>query len=146
MNLTKLAKKIIRENIYCSLATTDGVNPWTAPLYYAVDKDYNFYFISQLNSRHTKHILKNPNVAFSIFDSHQPEGTGNGIQASGRVRLLKDEEIPEALKWYQSKFIEMKPESFMGKAPYRFFKIIPKDFYVLDPEAQVDKRVKVKLK
>lgn len=85
----EIAKKIIEENIYMTIATSDenGI-PWVAPLFYAVDDSYNFYFISQLSSLHSKHILKNPNVAFAIFDSHQKEGSGSGVQGSGKAYLL----------------------------------------------------------
>jgi len=53
MNNVKLAKDILRSNIYCTLA---------------------------------------------IFDSHQKEGAGNGIQGIGKARLLHDREIFKA-KW-----------------------------------------------
>lgn len=143
--LDKIAREIIKNNIYLSLATSDGITPWVAPLFYAVDVIYNFYFISQLDSLHSKHILKNPTVAFAIFDSHQPEGSGNGVQGSGKAYLLDESKLPEAMKWYKTTFIEMKPESFTGDAPYRFFKLVPKHFYILDPEAKVDKRVEVNI-
>ncbi|MBI2029943.1 pyridoxamine 5'-phosphate oxidase family protein, partial [Candidatus Gottesmanbacteria bacterium] len=45
--LNKIAKEIIKKNIYLTLATTDGKIPWSAPLFYAVGNDYHFYFISQ---------------------------------------------------------------------------------------------------
>lgn len=143
--LDNIAREIIRSNCYLTLSTTDGESPWAAPLFYAVDNNYTFYFISQLNSLHSQHISKNPAVAFAIFDSHQKEGTGNGVQGSGKVYRLEDEKLPEAFKWYHTTFVEMKPESFKGSAPYRFFKIVPDHFYVLDPEAKVDKRVEVSL-
>ncbi len=98
-----------------------------------------------MDSLHVGHILKNPSVAFAIFDSHQKEGTGNGIQGIGKAYLLRNDELSEALKWYHTTFVEMKPESFTGDAPYRLFKIVPEKFYVLDPEAKVDKRVEVSL-
>lgn len=142
--LEMIAKDIIKSNIYLTLATSDD-EPWAAPLFYAVSEDYTFYFISQMDSLHTKHILKNPNVAFAIFDSQQKEGTGNGIQGSGKAYPLKDEELDEAFKWYHTTYVEMKKESFTGSAPYRFFKIIPEHFYVLDPDAPTDKRVEVNL-
>lgn len=80
--LVKLAKDIVKNNIYLTLGTSDG-DPWVAPLFYCVNENYNFYFISQLDSLHTKQMLKNPKVAFSIFDSHAEEGKGTGIQATG---------------------------------------------------------------
>lgn len=144
--LTKIAREIIKNNVYLTLGTTDGNTPWTAPLFYAVSDKYTFYFISQMDSLHTQYLLKNPTVSFAIFDSHQKEGTGNGVQGSGMAYQLSDDEISEALNWYHTTFVEMKPESFKEPAPYRFFKIIPDRFYVLDPDTPTDKRVEVQLK
>lgn len=144
--LSKLAKEIIKSNIYLTLGTTDGNNPWTAPLFYAVSADYTFYFISQMDSLHTQHLLKKPMVSFAIFDSHQKEGTGNGVQGSGKAYLLSENELDEAFKWYHTTFVPMKKETFSGSAPYRFFKLMPEHFYVLDPQAQTDKRVEVFLR
>lgn len=141
--LNQLAKDIIKGNIYLTLGTATEVAPWVAPVYYAVNDNYAFYFISQMDSLHTENLMDNPNVAFAIFDSHQKEGTGNGVQGSGKAHLLEDSELAEAFKWYKTLFVEMKPESFTGSAPYRFFKIIPDHFYVLDPEAKTDKRIEV---
>lgn len=145
--LNKIARYIIKENIYLTLATCDGETPWSAPLFYCVDDNYNFYYISQIDSIHTKHILKNPKVSFSIFDSHDPEGQGNGIQASGNAYLLeKEKDIKEALKHYHTTFISCKPEDFDGSKPYRLFKITHEKIYILDPDTEVDKRIEVFLK
>ena len=140
------AKKIITDNIYLTISTTDGNTPWVAPLFYCVDEAFNFYFISQLESLHIKHILINPRAAFAILDSHQKEGTGNGVQGSGTVRQVPDEQLIEGLKWYKTTFIDLTPENLKPPAPYRLFKIISKTFFILDPEAVVDKRVEVTLK
>ena len=146
MNYSVIAKDILDSNIYMTLATSSNTGrPWAAPVYYCFDKKFNFYFISQLSSRHIRHILNNPTIAFAIYDSHQKEGVGNGVQGIGKARLLHDREIPEALKWYKTSFVESKLESFTGKAPYRLFKIVAKHLYILDPLAKVDKRIEVKL-
>lgn len=141
--LNNLAREIIQKNIYLTLGTTDGNIPWTSTLFYAVNKKYEFYFISKMASFHIKHLLKNPHVSFTIFDSHQREGTGNGVQGSGVAIRLPDNELEEALKWYRTTFIKSEKESFTGNAPYRFFKIIPNHFYILDPDEKTDVRVEV---
>lgn len=141
--LNKTARGIIRNNIYLTLATTDGEDPWASPLFYTVDKEYNFYYISQLNSLHSKNIAMNPSVSFAIFNTRQKEGEGNGVQARGVVKLIKDSQIKEAMKWYKTSFIEMNEENFMGDAPYRLFKITPSNIYILDPDEETDKRVEV---
>lgn len=143
--MLKIAKDIIKNNIHLTLATTDKNIPWAAPLFYCADDKFNFYFSSQMNSLHVKHLLKNPTIAFAIFDSRQKEGTGNGIQASGKTFLVIDSEIKEALGWYHTNFFEIKPETFKEGCLYRLFKIIPDHFYIQDPDAKVDKRIEVKL-
>ncbi len=142
--LNQLARDIIKSNHHLTLGTADG-DPWVAPVYYCVDSQFNFYYASQLDSVHTKHILNNPTVAFAIFDSNQKEGTGNGIQAKGKAYVLEGDKIDEALKWYHTTFIECKKESYMSPAPYRLFKITPEKFYIQDPDAKIDKRVEVTL-
>jgi len=63
-------KKLIEENLYLTMAVaTKTGKPWTANIYYAYDKDYNFYWYSQADTLHSKYIEENPEVAISIFDS-----------------------------------------------------------------------------
>ncbi len=147
MNGKELAMSIVESNKYLTLATVgEKGSPWAAPIFYCLDrKTLNFYFISQLDSLHVKHLLKNPKVALAIFDSHASEGQGVGVQISGKARMMKDSELDEAFKYYHTTFIPMKKESFTGKAPYRFFKLIPEQIWVTDPEAKVDRRVEVKI-
>ena len=142
--LTNLAKEIIKKNIYLTLGTYDD-EPWVSPLFYCLSDDFNFYFISQLDSLHTKHMLKNPKVAFAIFDSHAEEGQGKGVQAIGEVRMITESELETEINNYHTTFIEIKPEFLKGDASYRLFKLTPSEVWVTDPEAKVDKRVKVSL-
>ncbi|HRN86285.1 MAG TPA: pyridoxamine 5'-phosphate oxidase family protein [Candidatus Dojkabacteria bacterium] len=138
-------KEIINSNNYLSLATINGEEPWVCTLYYCIDKHFNIYFISQIDTLHVENILINPKVAFTIFDSHQREGEGNGIQGSGRVEILKDEKIDEGLKTYQTSFIDLNRETLTEPFKYRLCKLIPEKFYILDPDSDEDKRVLVKL-
>ena len=49
-----------------------------------------------------KYISQNENVAISMYDSTQPEGTGNesGIQCIGKAKILnKENEIQKAIWW-----------------------------------------------
>lgn len=53
-----------------SLATS-GEAVLNCPVYYAVDADFNIYFISEPDSAHCKNITINKQVACAITDSHQ---------------------------------------------------------------------------
>jgi uncharacterized protein YhbP (UPF0306 family) len=141
--LQKLAATIVGQGIYLTLATADPL-PWAAPVYYCVDHQYNFYFSSQLDSVHSQHILRNPSVAFAIFDSHAKEGTGNGVQGIGTARLLESvEELEHALHYYSSNFVSCSVSDFDGSKPYRLFQITTERLFVLDPDDPVDKRLEV---
>jgi uncharacterized protein YhbP (UPF0306 family) len=136
----KIAWKIIKKGRYLSLATTNKESPWIAPLYYFLNGDNNFYFASSVHSVHAKHIFSNFRVAFAIFDSHQKEGTGNGVQVYGHAYLV-DKNNNNAILNYVHKSTSL--PQLISSHGYRFFKIVPKRMYILDPEAHVDKRIRV---
>ena len=146
MNLNKIAQKILRDNMYLSLSTCAQNTPWIAPVFYHVGPKNELYFASQPTSIHGIHISKNPKVALAIFDSHQKEGTGVGIQAAGKAEMLDARsQILEALKHYRTDFFKVTVDSFIGPAKYRLYKITPTVFYLNDPRVKVDRRVEINL-
>lgn len=145
-DLNQLAQKILKTNIYLSLSTCAQNTPWIAPVFYHTGKNNELYFASKPTSNHGTHIAKNPKIAFAIFDSHQKEGTGVGIQAAGHAKILDSRsQILEALKYYHTDFFKVTADSFLGKAKYRMYKITPKIFYLNDPRVKTDRRVEVQL-
>jgi uncharacterized protein YhbP (UPF0306 family) len=144
MNASQLVKKIIEDNIYFTIATFDGSKPWASTLYYCVDSSYNFYFLSEKTSRHCQNILKNGMVSATIFDSHQPEGEGNGLQFEGKAKEIPFENIEDALKHYSTKFLPLSKGFFKDNQHYAIYKIEVDHFYTLDPE-QEDKDVRIEV-
>ncbi len=153
MNLNKIARQIINQNIYLSLATSFKNRNWIAPLFYVTDKKYLFYFISEHKSLHAQHIRKNPNSAVTIFNSQEKPEQVNGIQMSCRATELNSKIKPVIKLIYQKTEAELlklrfpdhlNPESYLGKSPFRIYQITPKDVYILDPKiTHTDKRIKV---
>jgi uncharacterized protein YhbP (UPF0306 family) len=141
--LNQMARDILKQNRYLTLATSDGKRPWAAPVYYTHDDAWHLYFISKPSSVHIQQISKHPIVAFAIFDSHQPEGTGNGIQGVGTVSEVLEHERENALRWYRTSLFPLNKESIIGDAPYRLFKLSPLHLYILNPEATTDERLEV---
>ena len=70
-NMENIGKTIITSNNFMSIATSFTRDTWIAPVFYCTDENYNFYFVSSVDSKHVIHIVANPNVAISIFDSKQ---------------------------------------------------------------------------
>jgi uncharacterized protein YhbP (UPF0306 family) len=138
----ELAKKIIKESIYLTLATSWKDKPWASPVCYFTDAEGNFYYASQMHSVHTKNILKNPKVSWAIFDSHAAEGTGVGVQIKGRATLVG----PRAYQRIVHSGGRDSIRAVLDYPLYRLFKLTPQRMFVTDPESEVDKREEVSLK
>ena len=145
MDLNQHAREIIKNNRYLTLATSDENVPWASPVFYCVNDRYDFYFVSEKGTLHVQNAGKNSKVAVAIFDSHQKEGEGTGIQFSGIISEIPEADFPQALTTYHTTFIELTPEKLSGASPYRMYKIVPDKIFILDPQSKADKRVEVKL-
>lgn len=66
--------------------------PDSAVVYFHFDKNINIYFMSQVDNRKYKNILKNPNVAFVTYSEH-PAKT---IQMEGVATPITDKSEKEA--------------------------------------------------
>ena len=161
MDLKKLAdqaKKIIKENIYLTIATStiDG-KPWISPLFFAYDENYNLYWISNKDSLHSQLIRKNHRVAIVIFDSSAPEGKGNGVYFDAKAKELQEEfELNKAIEILnnRTKIEEFKIKSIdgiRGQGVWRIYRAIPFKIYKLTEgkfinDQYVDERVEITLK
>lgn len=122
-------RELIDRNRYLALSTTDGSQPWVAPVEYMVDDDLNFYFFSPRNVRHSKHIESNDSVAIAVFDTEQPDYTPettvtlNGMQMEGTASRLDESDYTDAIK---AAIEALQPPM----PPYEVFKVTPRRFYV----------------
>jgi hypothetical protein len=91
----EFVRELVKRNRYLSLATTDGTDPWIAPLEYLSDDDLNLYYFSPEGAAHSQHIDERESVAVTIFDAVQPKYEPAlvmriaGIQATASVRKLE---------------------------------------------------------
>lgn len=157
-DMTLLAKEIIKQNKFLSLATADrGGNVWSTPLSYSVDDECNFYFTTTLDSKHIENIKKNPYVSFSIFDSTRRVSDIDGLQIKGIVGEVERERLPEIVKNYyiqvfpdieERKLWESPYENFtLDEYPvYRFFQITPFEVHKRDTDnIDVDRTVVINI-
>ncbi|MDE1761903.1 MAG: pyridoxamine 5'-phosphate oxidase family protein [Candidatus Micrarchaeota archaeon] len=141
------AKRIIESNNYMVTATTDKRgNVWAATVSYVHDKDYNFYFLSPIDSRHGANIIDTAKIAFEIFDSRQKIGSADGVQAEGKAVFAPDDALEEIIKIYVKKFFpnssvpateRYPPENYRGAAEFRFFKIKLSGLFVTGEDISV---------
>jgi nitroimidazol reductase NimA-like FMN-containing flavoprotein (pyridoxamine 5'-phosphate oxidase superfamily) len=134
MNSAEAVKKIIESNTYITIATSDGERPWITPVFFAHDKEYNFYWSSFSEVKHSLLISKNPNIAAIIFDSSSPEGQGDGVYIQGTAHEVAEEEILHAIGCFEEKRKKIKSNylreynsesHYSGGAPWRIYKIVP---------------------
>lgn len=137
----KKAKKVIEENSFMVLATTDQQYPWVTPVFYAHDENYNFYWHSAPVTKHSKFIEQNPNVSIVIFNSTNPELPG--LYMEGKAMELDNHELYSGLEILMQKAVKNEkerseilshPEDFKAEGKLRMYKFVPAKFYINDSE------------
>jgi uncharacterized protein YhbP (UPF0306 family) len=149
------ARTIIRANRYLTLATSAGGETWAAPVAYAHDEQFNFFWYSEKTARHSQHIEANQSVAIAIFNSQSSSDEVDGLQIVGLASEVAPNDLPAIVElYYRQSFPDesvrgrwTKPvECFVGDAPQRFYRFKPVRVYKCDTEnASVDRRLLVDL-
>ncbi len=73
-------KEFVAKGKLMQLATCSDEQPWVINCWYTFDDDFNFYFISGTIRRHTKELIKNPKVAFTITPHYPLDKLGQRVQ------------------------------------------------------------------
>ena len=160
------AKAIIRNNLYMTISVSSRNGfPWIANIYFAYDKNYNFYWYSPKDSRHSRMLQTNPKIAIAIFDS---TAVGDDVDAvyieAIAYEIVKGKELITGIMTYgkkmlQTKFVNSKQayekfisstKDFKKKSPLRMYKAIPLRLWKLAPSQNyndkfVDSRIEIGL-
>lgn len=138
----EFVQALLERNRYLVLSTTDGSDPWIAPLEYMMDDDLNFYFFSTEDARHVRDLAENEGVAVAVFDHEQPDYSAdatftlNGVQMEAVCRKVDEEDYTETiLGAIEALSIPM--------PPYAVFKIEPRRFFIPRIEDGVNVRSEV---
>ena len=103
-DIKKEFSKYLKSQRLMTLATCAD-NPWVATVYFTIDDDLNFYFVSSPQSKHCKDIMINDRVAMNVADSHTPNSAKKlGIQAQGIASQVKGWERTKILlkMWHRA--------------------------------------------
>lgn len=146
-SLLSSAKKMIAENIYMTIATASkNGRPWISPVYFAYDNKFNFYWSSAKSSLHSRLIKNNNRVAVVVFNSNAKEGTGDGVYMIGKASEVPDKKISHVMNLLSKRtgktskyFKDKTPKDYTGNSPVRFYKFIPKKFWILGNPKKVGK-------
>lgn len=102
-DLRLLIESILSQSRDLVLATAQSNIPWAAELVFGHDGDFNLYWISDIDTRHSRELKKNPKVAAVITVQPAGEIKNRGLQIEGVARELKEEEIVGAAREYFAK-------------------------------------------
>jgi uncharacterized protein YhbP (UPF0306 family) len=80
-----------------SLATSIQGETWIAPLAYAYDEQFNFYWYSEKTARHSQHIELNQSVAVAIFNSEASSDEVDGLQIIGLATEVAPCDLPSSI-------------------------------------------------
>ena len=136
-DLADHARAILHANLYLTLSTVgpDG-RPWTTPVYFAPAGDREFVWVSTTDARHSEHLAERPDVSLVVFDSTVRPYHGRAVYALGRAHEVPDEGVDRALEVYPRPGSGAAPvtgDDVTGSSPYRFYRAIAEDLWVLCP-------------
>lgn len=109
MNKSELLK-FLQSQRALAIATSHNDELWIANVFMGVDNQFNIYFISPEDTKHSQYILSNPTVAFStVWFNEANHKDRKGIQGKGLCNIaLTEEDIARGVKLHNQNYPEFK--------------------------------------
>lgn len=134
--LKKLIKEYLENARMMQIATVKNDQPWVCTVYFAFDKDFNLYWISQQTRRHSEELRNNKKTAGTIVLHHTPGDSVRGIQFQGTAKeLLDKKEAKVALACYAKRYgmpVKRVKEILDGTDGHVAYKITPSLYVLFD--------------
>jgi uncharacterized protein YhbP (UPF0306 family) len=125
--------ELLREQSTLSLATVDEAGiPSVAPLFYIVDTDLNFYWLSSAGSEHSRNLHREPNVAVAVYPQTDDWKEIRGVQIRGVASAVADPaRLKVLVKNYCERF-QMGGILRLAIARSTLYEFKPRSFRLLD--------------
>src|ERR1700754_1272227 len=143
---TTLARALIAENSYLTLATVDAAGrPWATPVWFAARDLDVFVWASKPGARHSLNLAQNAQVSLVVFDSSRAPGEGSALYVSATAALAGREEFDGLLDLYHARSRERGWSGGDADAPreparHRLYRAVATEAFVLDDH---DERIRV---
>ncbi len=98
-DLKKLIQEVLEQGYLMSLGIVDSGGVWVADVIYIFDDDFNIYWMSDPEVRHSKAVLINNQAAGTITVSWEKDQE-LGLQFSGQVEKIDGPRYDLAVKHY----------------------------------------------
>ena len=136
--LVEHALGLLAANDYATLATVgpDGL-PWASPVWAAADGLEHLYWVSSLDSDHSRNLAARPWLSYVVFDSTVRAFHGRALYARATARVLEGEPLAAGLLVYPGVkgrgAVSPDPGSLTGRSPWRLFLAQASEVWVLCP-------------
>lgn len=103
MSLKQELTRHLEQGRVMQIATSRDNKPWVVSVFYVVDNEYNFYWLSLPERRHSQEVHDNPNAAITI--AIKQDLPVIGIYAEGKVTVSQNQsEVKKVAKAYVKKY------------------------------------------
>jgi len=119
-----------------SLATHDNTGPWIADVIFICDENFNIYWMSDPNTRHSRAVLKNNKAAGSITYSTKSKEPNLGIQFEGETEQLQGIQFELLVKHLEKRGYPVPEVSQANKILDEdcWYKLTPSKIFLIDEE------------
>jgi uncharacterized protein YhbP (UPF0306 family) len=136
MQTEELIRKYLNQVNIMQLATAANNQPWACTVHYYSDDDFNFYWISTLERKHSQDIKQNPKVAAAILvhENTPEEQYVIGISVEGTAELIERGIPAEIVQGYVRKHGKDSDMSDIaaGQNPHKFYRLKPSRIVLFD--------------
>jgi nitroimidazol reductase NimA-like FMN-containing flavoprotein (pyridoxamine 5'-phosphate oxidase superfamily) len=149
-----LARRILDDNLYLTLATADGDGrPWASPVYYARAADGELLWVSEPGTRHSRNIAARARASAVVFDSTVAPGTAQAVYVEGDAEEVAGPDLEPCVEAFsrRSQATGAGPweeGDVTGDARLRLYRLRALGVWVLDgigDDREGDRRIPVEL-
>jgi nitroimidazol reductase NimA-like FMN-containing flavoprotein (pyridoxamine 5'-phosphate oxidase superfamily) len=147
-DLVEQVRGIVDANRYLTLATADGDGrPWATPVWYAHEGYTDFLWVSRPEARHSRNLVRRPEIAIAIFDSTVPPGGAQAVYVEAVAEELTAAEHERAIATYSRRSEadgagQLRGPDVIAPAPHRLYRARALQHFVLGAN---DRRILVRL-
>lgn len=124
----KIVLDYLKRNKLMTLSTVSGNRPWSATVFFAYDEKGQIFFYSRPDTKHCRHIAKNPYVSVVVNQDYGTPGSVKGMQIVGRARRVSKKDLKRNYTLYLKRF----PWADDFQKDHRLYGIMPTEIHYLD--------------
>jgi uncharacterized protein YhbP (UPF0306 family) len=143
---SEMARRVLQSMMYMTIATADErARPWASPVWYAPQSSSELLWASDPDARHSRNIVRRPEIGVVVFDSTVPIGSAEAVYMEAVAEELRGPRLEQAVEAYSRRSQQVgapawKLADVTAPARFRLYRAVVSATYVL---GSGDKRIAV---